>query len=461
MGVNTKGELEIVKNIRITCKLAIVFGFMVLMMVIIATLGTSSLMVAYNNSRAIIVIVVAAIAAIASIIIAIYLTGMISKPLIALKTYLERVSSTGNLTFSNAELDIFGRYQSNTDELGVISTLIVGFMDEIRVEVGSMLEKIAEGDLTIAPDVLSEEDVIGKSLNQIVDNLGDMFGKINATSVQVSSGSQQIADAAQSLAQGSTEQAASIQHLSSSIAEISKKTKDNASMAGRAAALATDIKISAEKGSLQMAEMMTAVKDINDSNHNISKVIKSIDDIAFQTNILALNAAVEAARAGQHGKGFAVVAEEVRNLATKSAEAAKNTESLIADSIEKAELGSRIADGTAASFEEIVSGIGESSQLVSEIARSSEEQSAGIEHINSGIDQVSHVVQQNTATAEQSAAASQEMSGQSMMLSELISQFRLKDRGFNSLPSAGAKPAAKQIAAPGKAPHATESFGKY
>jgi methyl-accepting chemotaxis protein len=220
-----------------------------------------------------------------------------------------------------------------------------------------------------------------------------------------------------------------VQELSSSIAEIAQKTKDNAQMAERAATLGNDIKITAEKGSQQMDEMMLAVKDINTSSRNISKVIKSIDDIAFQTNILALNAAVEAARAGQHGKGFAVVAEEVRNLAAKSAESAKDTERLIADSIEKAELGSRIADETAASLTEIVEGIDESSQLVVEIAKSSEEQSAGITQVNRGIEQVAQVTQQNSATAQQSAAASQEMSGQSIMLEKLITQFKRKNDG--------------------------------
>jgi methyl-accepting chemotaxis protein len=239
--------------------------------------------------------------------------------------------------------------------------------------------------------------------------------------------SKQIADGSQSLAQGSTEKAASVQQLSASITEIADKTKDNAEKAERAAMLAGDIKISAEKGSTQMDEMMTAVKDINESSQSIGKVIKVIDDIAFQTNILALNAAVEAARAGQHGKGFAVVAEEVRTLASKSAEAAKDTEGLIADSIQKAELGSRIADETAASLTEIVTGIGESNQLIAEISQLSEEQTAGIEQINRGIDQVAQVVQQNSATAEQSAAASQEMSGQSMLLDELRAQFIQKD----------------------------------
>ena len=251
-----------------------------------------------------------------------------------------------------------------------------------------------------------------------------------------------------------------MEQLSASISEIAFKTKDNAEMAGRAATLANTIKLNAEKGSHQMDEMMSAVKEINQASQSISKVIKVIDDIAFQTNILALNAAVEAARAGQHGKGFAVVAEEVRNLAAKSAEAAKDTGELIANSMEKAELGSRIAGDTATSLAEIVSGINESSQIVGDIASSSEQQSTGIEHINQGIDQVAHVVQQNSATAEESAAASEEMSGQSSMLEDLIAQFKLKDDG-RGVSSRSAK---KRISMPEKAAGASNGggdFGKY
>jgi methyl-accepting chemotaxis protein len=262
------------------------------------------------------------------------------------------------------------------------------------------------------------------------NGLNQVLRDINMASSQVSTGAGQVADGATALAAGSTEQAASVEELSGSIAEIAERTKKNAQLADQAAALAGTIKQNAEKGSRQMDEMMAAVKDINLSSQDIGRVIKVIDDIAFQTNILALNAAVEAARAGQHGKGFAVVAEEVRNLAAKSADAAKDTESLIANSMQKAELGVRIAGETSASLIDIVSGIGESNRLVTEIATASEAQAMGISQINIGIDQVAMVVQQNSATAEESAAASEEMSGQAVLLQQLIRQFKLRgDRG--------------------------------
>ena len=414
-----------------------------------------------------IAIIIGVVGLAVAVVIIFRIANGISKPIKIINEFMNMVSKDGDITVSAEEEKILLENAARGDETGELFTAFHGVVKSLH-EVSEDLKEVASGNLTKDITIRSDRDLLNIALNDMVNNLNRMFGDIQSSTAQVSTGSKQIADGAQTLAQGSTEQAASVQQLSSSISEIAKKTKDNSQMAEKAATLANSIKSSAEKGSSQMDEMMSAVKDINESSQNISKVIKSIDDIAFQTNILALNAAVEAARAGQHGKGFAVVAEEVRNLAAKSAEAAKDTESLIADSIAKAELGSKIADETSASLGEIVAGIGESSRLVGDIARSSEEQTAGISQINTGIDQVANVVQQNSATAEQSAAASQEMSGQSDMLEQLISQFKLKNtQGFGNLPSMPS--AAKRL--PSSAGNdsggqssfgdSADSFGKY
>ncbi len=361
-----------------------------------------------------------------SVFLALYLSGLISKPLKDMMGYIKQAGETGNLHFRDEEWANCDKLSKGKDEIGQTMKAFTQMMRKF-VYYGEALNQVADRDLTVQVETLGAQDTFGVAITQMSDNLNSIFEEINTSSMQVSTGSHQVADGAQALAAGSTEQAASVQQLSSSISEVAERTKDNSNKAEQAAKLANTIKGSAEKGSEQMDDMMKSVKDINEASQSISKVIKTIDDIAFQTNILALNAAVEAARAGQHGKGFAVVAEEVRNLSAKSAQAAKDTESLIADSMQKAEHGVKVAGDTASSLSDIVSGINESTALITEIARASEEQSMSISQINTGIDQVAKVVQQNSATAQESAAASEEMSSQSAVLQELISQFKLKE----------------------------------
>ena len=228
------------------------------------------------------------------------------------------------------------------------------------------------------------------------------------------------------LSQGATEQASSIEELSASIEQVSSQTKTNAENANKANNLAEQAKNYAITGNTQMQGMLKAMDDINESSSNINKIIKVIDDIDFQTNILALNAAVEAARAGQYGKGFAVVAEEVRTLAGRSANAAKETTALIEDSIKKVVEGTRIAKETADALEKIVDQVKTVSDLVSDINSASNEQATAIAQIDQGIMQVSQVVQENSATSEQSAAASEELSGQAEVLRDLVGKFKLK-----------------------------------
>ncbi|MDR0490947.1 MAG: methyl-accepting chemotaxis protein [Oscillospiraceae bacterium] len=312
------------------------------------------------------------------------------------------------------------------DELGLLADDFNKFIVSTQEQV-SVLGKMADGDFTSKVTPKSQDDLLSNTINRLAENIQGLIRSIHGASLHVATSAVNISQESLSLEQNTIEQAEAINRLGSSLTTITEKTRGNAEMADKAAVLAKDILVNAQKGTGQMDQMILAVQQIEEASQSINIVIKTIDDIAFQTNILALNAAVEAARAGQHGKGFAVVADEVRSLAAKSAGAAKETSELIANSIEKSNLGARIAAETASSFTEIVNGINESTKIAGDIAASSYEQSQSIDQINTGIAQVSNIIQHNSATSGETASAASEMKQQSDTLETLVSRFKVKD----------------------------------
>lgn len=316
------------------------------------------------------------------------------------------------------------------DEIGMLATAFSKTADNLKEmihDISRILDAIAHGDLTvdIRANYAGDLEPIAIALQRILKQLSDTMVRINQSADQVAVGSEQVSFAAQALSQGTTEQASSIQELAATINEISSQISDNADNAQQASQLVAGVGEAMTHSNQKMQEMVQAMDNISDSSSEIGKIIKAIEDIAFQTNILALNAAVEAARAGAAGKGFAVVADEVRNLASKSAEASKNTAALIEASIRAVEDGTKIADETAQVLMEAVQGITEVVITIDKISDASQGQANSILQVTQGVDQISGVVQTTSATAEESAATSEELSGQSQVLKQLVSEFKL------------------------------------
>jgi methyl-accepting chemotaxis protein len=320
---------------------------------------------------------------------------------------------------------------------GGFARMVSGFNQALEAiiepvnETSTVLQEMATGnlDVAVAGDYQGDHALLTQALNHTIDSFNEVLGEFYNASTQVATGAQNVSDSSQVMSQAASEQAATTEEITASMTEIAAQTKHNAENATQANNLALDAQDQATAGNTQMQKMLEAMTTINESSASISKIIKVIDEIAFQTNILALNAAVEAARAGQYGKGFAVVAEEVRNLAARSANAAKETTALIESSIQKVGAGTQIANETAQSLGKIVEGIAKTTALVGDIATASNEQASGITQVNQGIGQIAQVTQTNTATSEESAAASEELAAQAEILKGMVQKFKLKDSG--------------------------------
>lgn len=333
---------------------------------------------------------------------------------------------------SNGNLDVAVDYHSK-DELGSLAQTFSEMSTNISViisDIESLLTSLANGDYRVydnnADKYVGQYGTIIAAIQDLRQRQNETILHISQAAVQVSTSSEQVSGGAQALSQGAITQAASIEELSGTINEISGQIKANATHVQHANELVADTQREINAGNEQMNHMTHAIANISTASKEISKIIKTIDDIAFQTNILALNAAVEAARAGEAGKGFAVVADEVRNLAQKSAEAAKHTTDLIEDSIKAVQIGTKTAELTAKSLEAIVEKSAVLTDTIQQIAIASNEQATSVVQVTQGVDEISSVVQTNSATAQQSAAASEELLGQAQLLKELVSRFHLQ-----------------------------------
>ena len=357
-----------------------------------------------------------------------YIKRTVSKPLFRL-TVLAETLEQGNLGLEmgqNMEVSIH-----SNDEIGILAQSFdqtIGRLRNYIGEISHMLESIAEGDLTVQinQEYVGDFARIRSSLNDILEKLDKTIGQIVVSSESVSGGAAQMSAAAQGLSQGSVEQTGAVEELESTMEEVAGRIKQTADNAGQVQEQAGEMGRQLIESNQKMQEMVVAMEKINSSSGEIGKIIKTIEDIAFQTNILALNASVEAARAGEAGKGFAVVSGEVRSLAGKTAEASKTTAALIERSIAAVEEGALIADATALQLEGAVVQAQGIVGTINNIADDARTQAEAMEQIQSQIGQIASVAQNNSATAQESSATSEELSDQAGLLRQLVKTFRLR-----------------------------------
>ncbi|MDO5062916.1 MAG: methyl-accepting chemotaxis protein [Peptostreptococcaceae bacterium] len=365
------------------------------------------------------------------IIILWFRTKKISRSLVDLNKAAQEIA--------NGNLDVQLNIQAN-NEIGMVAESMEDTVSRLKEyidyidEIAKVLSSMADGDMRIhlTKEYKGEFGIIRSALEKISHSLNDTLLSISDASDQVNQSAIHVSSSAQALASGAATQASSLEQVIASTHQIEEQSKANVKNAENSKVLANEVSKELQAGSAQMKNMLVAMEDINRSSQEIHKIIKVIDDIAFQTNILALNASVEAARAGEAGKGFAVVADEVRNLAVKSAEAAKQTQVLIEESVKNANIGFDIAKETAQSLEQVSEKAYRSNEYVETITSASQEQAETIEKINVALGQVSSVVQSNAATAEESSAASEELSTQANLLNSEVKKFKLNQREYRS-----------------------------
>ena len=367
-------------------------------------------------------IVTTLIVLIVSVLLMVYAIKGIVAP-IQIITGASRNLAEGNLGF---QIDVH-----DNNEIGELSETLNTSVKNLKMyisDITKVLEGLAAGNLASESEIeyIGDFVQIQKAIETIGREQSNIMEQIQASASQVDSGSNQVAMGAQSLAQGSTEQASEVDNLLHMIEQVTEQINNNAQSAAVTTSEADEMgeKINVCNG--QMQEMAEAMRQISACSGEIQHIIKTIDDIAFQTNILALNAAVEAARAGSAGKGFAVVADEVRNLAAKSADAVKETTELIDKTLRMVESGSKLTDVTQESLHSVVAGAGTVTSQIKLISDASQEQEVAINHIKDSICQISTVIQSNSATSEESAAASEELAGQAQILKSLIGRFQLR-----------------------------------